>query len=209
MNEKDIYKGIPLDKIPWKRETPHDILINTIERLAPLTSHLLDLGCGLGHYAAYFVQRGYNVSGIDISHTAINHSKQLFESRNFKGDFHEFDLRKPCNITMPTIKLAYEFEVLHHIFPEYREMYVQNVCKFLSEDSYYLSICFSEKDQNFGGEGKYRTTPIGTELYFSSVKEIQELMSQYFRILEVKEIELEGKPVPHQAIFCLMQKVKF
>ncbi|RKD98688.1 class I SAM-dependent methyltransferase [Marinifilum flexuosum] len=208
MNRKDIYKGIPFDKIPWKRETPPDILINTMS-LAPLSSHLLDLGCGLGHYAAYFAQKGYKISGIDISHTAIKYAKQLFETKKLKGDFYGLDLCKPTNIALPPIKLAYEFEVLHHIYPEYRERYVQNVCKLLSEKSYYLSISFSEKDQNFGGKGKYRKTPIGTELYFSSVKEVQDLMSKYFRILEIKEIELEGKPIPHQAVFCLMQKVKF
>lgn len=209
MNEKDIYKGIPCDKIPWKRETPPDILINTIESLAPPSSHLLDLGCGLGHCAAFFTQNGYKVTGIDISHTAIIHAKQLFETKKFKGDFYELDLCKPINIALSPINLAYEFEVLHHIYPEYRELYVQNVCKLLAEGSYYLSICFSEKDENFGGKGKYRKTPIGTELYFSSVKEVQDLMSQYFRILEIKEVELEGKTIPHQAVFCLMQKVKF
>ncbi|MDQ2177766.1 class I SAM-dependent methyltransferase [Marinifilum sp. D714] len=209
MNEKDIYKGIPLDKIPWKRETPPDILINTIKSLVSSPSHLLDLGCGLGHYAAYFAQNGYKVSGIDISQIAVSHANQLFGIKNLKGDFYELDLCKTTNITLPPIELAYEFEVLHHIYPEYRKMYVQNVRKLLSEGGYYLSICFSKKDQNFGGEGKYRKTPIGTELYFSSVEEIQDLMSQYFRILEIKEVELEGKTIPHQAIFCLMQKSKF
>ncbi|WP_321281815.1 class I SAM-dependent methyltransferase [Marinifilum fragile] len=209
MNKKDIYKGMPFDKIPWKRETPPHILINTIESLAPSPSHLLDLGCGLGHYAAYFAQKGYKVSGIDISQTAINHANQLFGIKNLKGDFYELDLCKTNDIILPPIKLAYEFEVLHHIYPEYREMYVQNVSKLLSEGGYYLSICFSEKDQNFGGEGKYRKTPIGTELYFSSVEEIQDLMSSHFKIREIKEVELEGKLVPHQAVFCLMQKVKF
>ncbi|MCY1633880.1 class I SAM-dependent methyltransferase [Marinifilum sp. D737] len=209
MNEKDIYKGIPCDKIPWIHETPPGILINLIESLAPPSSHLLDLGCGLGHYAAFFAQKGYKISGIDISNTAIKHAKQLFETKKLKGDFYEFDLCKLSDITLSPINLAYEFEVLHHVYPEYRELYVQNVCKLLAEGSYYLSICFSEKDKNFGGKGKYRKTPIGTELYFSSVKEIQDLMSQHFRILEIKEVELEGKTIPHQAVFCLMQKVKF
>jgi hypothetical protein len=50
----------------------------------------------------------------------------------------------------------------------------------------YLSVCFSERNHHFGGTGKYRETPIGTILYFSSEEELKELFSAYFKIIEVK-----------------------
>lgn len=207
MNENDIYKGIPIDKIPWKREVPHKILMDTIEQLVSVPDHLLDLGCGLGHNAAYFSSKGYDITGIDISETAIIHARSLFKERDLKGNFFELDLCKLLALPKHTYDLAYDFEVLHHIFPSNRDTYIRNVSDLLKSQAYYLSICFSEKDENFGGKGKFRDATIGTKLYFSSKKEIHELMSDSFNIIELKEIELEGNPIPHQAIYCLMQKI--
>ncbi|NOU58201.1 class I SAM-dependent methyltransferase [Marinifilum caeruleilacunae] len=207
MIEIDIYKGIPIEEVPWKRETPHKILVDTIEQLISSPAHLLDLGCGLGHNAAYFSARGFEISGIDISETAINYTNKLFKERNLKGNFFELDLCKLLALPKHSYDLAYDIEVLHHIFPSNRDTYLRNVSDLLKAKSYYLSICFSEEDINFGGEGKFRDTSIGTKLYFSSKEELQKLMSKYFEVIEIKEIELEGNPSPHQAIFCLMQKM--
>ncbi|MCT4602594.1 MAG: class I SAM-dependent methyltransferase [Marinifilum sp.] len=207
MKSIDIYKGISLDKIPWKREASPNVLIHSIEKLITKPSHLLDLGCGLGNDAAYFASKGHKITGIDSSETAILHAKQLFKEKNLAGNFLELDLCKLLALPKHTYDMAYDFEVLHHIFPSNRDTYAKNVSNLLKSQAYYLSICFSEKDENFGGEGKFRDTPIGTKLYFSSKEEIEELMSKYFNILEIKEIELKGSSIPHQAIFCLMQKV--
>lgn len=49
----------------------------------------------------------------------------------------------------------------------------------------YLSVCFSEVDECFGSRGKYRKTPLGTTLYFSSEEEIKELMTPYFDIIPI------------------------
>ena len=207
MNSIDIYKGIALDKIPWNRELPPAILSDTIQKMSIPSAHLLDLGCGLGYYSAYFASKGYKTTGIDCSEIAIHHAKQLFMEKKLHGNFFELDLCKLIALPKLTYDFAYDFEVLHHIFPSNRDTYVKNVYDLIKPKAHYLSICFSENDENFGGEGKFRDTPIGTKLYFSSKDEIQDLMSQYFTIVELKEVELEGNPIPHQAIFCLMQKL--
>ena len=92
-----------------------------------------------------------------------------------------------------TFDFAYDWEFLHHIFPEDRETYIRNVHKILNPGATYFSVCFSEEDPQFGGTGKYRKTRIGTTLYFSSESEIRELVSPYFTIRELKTIEVGGK----------------
>ncbi|HMK16232.1 MAG TPA: class I SAM-dependent methyltransferase, partial [Methanomicrobiales archaeon] len=62
--------------------------------------------------------------------------------------------------------------------------------------------CFSEKDPQFGGEGKIRETSIGTVLYFSSEAEIQELFSRYIDIRDLSTVEVRGRYGPHRAV-CL------
>ena len=79
-----------------------------------------------------------------------------------------------------TFDFAYNWEFLHHIFPKDREKYVQNVHKLLNWEATYYSVCFSEKDPQFGGVGKFRKTRMGTTLYFSSESELTSLFFLYF-----------------------------
>ena len=92
---------------------------------------------------------------------------------------------------------AYDWEVLHHIFPEDRECYLNNVHSMLRPNGEYFSLCFSEKDSDFGGQGKYRKTPLGTTLYFSSEDELKELFDPLFHVCELSTVEIEGKYKPH------------
>lgn len=101
---------------------------------------------------------------------------------------------------------AYDWELLHHIFPEKRKKYVESVYKILNSRGKYLSVCFSEKDPQFGGYGKYRKTTLGTTLYFSSEDELRDLFDPYFNIKELKTIEISGKFAPHVANYAFMER---
>jgi hypothetical protein len=66
---------------------------------------------------------------------------------------------------------------------------------------------FKPKDNSqFGGVGKYRKTPLGTTLYFSSEEELKELFGGCFDIEELRTIDIKGKNVIHRAIYALMKK---
>ncbi|MDD5188501.1 MAG: class I SAM-dependent methyltransferase, partial [Methanoregula sp.] len=113
------------------------------------------------------------------------------------GDLHEIPGR---------FDFAFDFEVLHHIFPDHRETYVKNVHSLLHPQALYLSVCFAETDPQFGGVGKYRTTPLGTTLYFSTEEELRVLFSRHFTIHDLMTIEIAGKFGTHQAVFALMER---
>ena len=61
---------------------------------------------------------------------------------------------------------AYDWELLHHVFPEQRAGYLETVHGLLRPGARYLSVSFSDQDPWLEG-GKYRKTPLGTLLYFS------------------------------------------
>ena len=103
-------------------------------------------------------------------------------------------------------EFAYDWELLHHIFPEDRNAYIQNVVSLTIKGGAYFSVCFSEKDPEFGGKGKFRTTPMKTMLYFSSEKEIEDLLVDHFEIEDLSTIEIAGKYGPHMAIVAFSFK---
>jgi 2-polyprenyl-3-methyl-5-hydroxy-6-metoxy-1,4-benzoquinol methylase len=203
----EIYSSIPLNEIPWNIENPPDALLQLIESGKVKPCSVIDLGCGAGNYAVYFAGKGFTVTGVDISETAIKFAQKNAKVKNVSCDFLRADvlgdLGKEVN---KTFDFAYDWELLHHIYPENRNKYLENVQCLINPGGRYLSVCFNENDAQFGGSGKYRKTQLGTVLYFSSEDELRKLFSTSFKILELKTFEIKGKTAPHIVTYALMGK---
>ena len=65
---------------------------------------------------------------------------------------------------------------------------------------------YREESDQFGGHGKYRKTPINTELYFSSEEEMFTLFDPLFEIIKLSAVEIEGKYAAHKAIYAVLKK---
>ncbi|MBN2080364.1 MAG: hypothetical protein JW838_15440, partial [Spirochaetes bacterium] len=61
-------------------------------------------------------------------------------------------------------------------------------------------------DASFGGTGKYRETPLGTTLYFSSEDEMLSLYGPLFTIERLETVDIGGKNATHRAILALLSK---
>jgi len=206
MDIDKIYREMPLKKIPWNYETPPDSLIELVNKEKIKPCKAIDLGCGIGNYTIYIATKGFNVTGIDISPSAISIAKKKAKEKGVECNFLVADIVSNIEDFKINFDFAYDWELLHHIFPEKRQKYVENVYKILNPKAKYLSVSFSEKDPCFGGQGKYRETPLGTVLYFSSEGELKNLFESYFKIIELKTIEIRGKPIPHIANYVFMER---
>lgn len=201
-----IYRDSPGDAIPWNRETPPPALVELVESGTVKPCKALDLGCGTGNYAIYLAQKGFEMTGVDFSASAIKRAKEKARKKGAGCRFLVADVVNGLDNLEETFDFAYDWTLLHHIYPEYRPQYVANVYRLLRPGGKYLSVCFSEDDPAFGGKGKYRLTSMGTTLYFSSEKELRELFEPHFTILKIKTIEIEGRTVPHRAVYVFMEK---
>jgi SAM-dependent methyltransferase len=201
-----IYRKNPLNEIPWNFETPPNDLVKLVDsgKLKPCKT--IDVGCGTGNYAIYLASRGFDVTGIDISPTAIKIAKEKAKKKGIKCNFLVADVLGDLCKVKEKFDFAFDWELLHHIFPKQRMLYVENVHKLLNPGSTYLSVCFSEKDKEFNGSGNYRVTGLGTILYFSSEHELRDLFEPYFNIRELKTIVIRGRPKSHFANYVFMQK---
>ena len=202
----EIYKKMSLEEIPWNVETPPAALVELVKSGKVKRCKTIDLGCGAGNYAVYLASVGFDVTGVDISPTAVKMAKKNAKKKGAKCNFLVADALGDLEGIKETFDFAYDWELLHHIFPKKRKKYVENVHNILNPRGKYLSVCFSEKDPQFGGLGKYRKTRLDTTLYFSSEDELRDLFKPYFKIKELKTIEVSGKLAPHFAIYAFMEK---
>jgi SAM-dependent methyltransferase len=202
-----IYRNLPMEEIPWNLENPPDLLVDIVESQRVLPCRAVDLGCGTGNYAVWLATQGFQMTGIDISAEALELAKRLAKRKGVPCLFIPADLLVESTALEASFDFAYDWEVLHHVFPEHRDRYVANVHKMLRPLARYLSVCFSEDDDpSFGGTGKYRKTPLGTTLYFSSEQELRNLFEPMFDIEELSTVEVAGKFKPHKAVKALLRR---
>ncbi|MCK9590583.1 MAG: class I SAM-dependent methyltransferase [Methanoregula sp.] len=202
-----IYKKVPLERIPWNIESPPDVLIDLVKSGRIRQCRAIDFGCGAGNYAVWLARLGFDVTGVDSSPTAIQIARDNAEKKGVQCTFVIADLLGDPHPVEGTFDFAYDYELLHHLLPEERAVYIKNVYRLTRPRATYLSVCFSDEDPHFGGRGKSRKTPLGTLLYFSSEDEIRDLVSPHFHILELKTMEVAAKfGGTHKAIYILCER---
>jgi len=202
----DIYKNMLLEEIPWNMETPPGLLVELVDSGKVQPCRAIDLGCGTGNYAIYLAGRGFEVTGVDFSPTAVKIAKENAKRKGVSCSFFVADVvDEPAEFDQ-TWDFVYDWGLLHHIFGEQREKYVENVCRILNSKGKYLSVCFSEKDTGFGASGKYRKTSLGSVLYFCCEEELRELFAPHFQIIELRTVEISGKFQSHVFNYVFMQK---
>ncbi len=209
MNQIDmdeIYRKMSPAEIPWNVEEPPDALVKLLDNGSVRPCKTVEFGCGLGNYTRYLSGKGFDVTGVDISPTAIGIAKENAKKKGITCTFIVADILGDLKEVQGTFDFAYDWELLHHIFPEQRKKYIENVYGKLKPGGSYLSLCFSEKDPQFGGTGKYRETRLGTVLYFSSETELRNLFEPYFRIDELKTVQVKGKYGDHIAVYVFMYR---
>ena len=201
-----IYSNKDLNNIPWNVETLPGILQDLLRLKLLSPCKIIEFGCGVGNYIRYFSKLGFNATGVDISDKAIDIAKTLAQKAGVKCEFIEADVLGNLSVIKSKYEFAYDWELLHHIFPEDRNKYIENVHRLLKTHGRYMSVSLSEASTQFGGVGKYRKTPIGTVLYFSNEAEIETLFSRLFSIVELKPVDIQGKQGVHKAIYALMRR---
>ena len=202
-----IYRSIPLEKIPWNIKTPPEIIQDIIETGKIKPCKVIELGCGTGNYVIYLSSKGFDATGVDISEAAIEIAINSASTKGVTCNFISSDVLGDMAEVHDTYDFAYDWKLLHHIFPQDREKYITNVHRLINPEGFYLSVCFSEKTSQFGGVGKYRKTPNNTVLYFSSESEIVSLVEPLFEIQKLETVKIQGKFELQKVIYAFLKKI--
>jgi SAM-dependent methyltransferase len=86
------------------------------------------------------------VTGVDISPSAIALAEANAKQKGVACRFLVADVLGGLPELAETFEFAYDWSLLHHVFPLDRTRYAETVHRLLVQGGKYLSVCFSEKD---------------------------------------------------------------
>ena len=196
VNDKALFDKIYSEGAVWTESIPPRELVDLVESGKVKPCKVLDIGCGEGFYSVYLASKGFDVTGIDISETAIRMAKENAIKQNVKINFFALDVIDLEKIN-DKFDFIFEWAILHHILPEKRQKYVENIKVLLNNGGKYLSVCFNIQNSDFGAKNKEvriipegAKMPAGTKLYYSSFEKMKQLFEQNFHIIESKLIKM-------------------
>ena len=180
---------------PWSQHPIEPLLDNFFQLLwddYPKTN-ILDIGCGDGSISILAAKEGHEVWGIDSSITAIREAEAAAQAANVIKTTH-FQLGDALDLPYDGdfFDAMIDDGLFHHILPENRSIYFQNILRVLKPKSYiYLSV-FSKHN------------PEGIGQRFTR-EEIRTLFSS-FQILQFEEDPFPPKAPAHIFHFILKRK---
>lgn len=180
------YKNTPLDKIPWQKARA-DYLIDVIEKGKVKPGLALVLGCGTGINSIYLAKKGFNVTAVDISETAIKYAKENAKKEDISINFIAADATDLSFLGDKEFDFVLDWANLHGIDKEKREQYVSQIVKHCKTGGKFVLRCFSKHgiDEDF-----VESVATGGEVSLFSKEDIERLFGSNFKILETNRSEL-------------------
>lgn len=159
-----------LQQTRWDLGEPAPPFVDFLaEPTAPTEGKVLVPGCGSGHDALFFAQRGFEVLGVDFAPAAIEICRQRAEQQRVAARFEVRDIFDLPQAYPHTFDYSLEHTIFCAIDPARRPAYVQMVRQVLRPGGKIIAIFFVH--------GRSGGPPFTT-----SVAEIQTLFGPYFTI---------------------------
>lgn len=114
----------------------------------PKMGDVLELGCGEGHYARLLAEKGYRVTGVDISPTAIQWAKEKTREAGHDVQYLEFDLTRSGVLGGKTFDFIVDGNCFHCIIGQDRQTFLANVHRLLKSNGLFYVACKCSKSAN-------------------------------------------------------------
>jgi len=189
---EEYYQKTPLSKIPWQK-TQASYFTRVIESNKIKPGLTLDLGCGTGAKVIYLAKKGFKVTGVDISKTAIKHARENAKKAEVKAKFIVADATNLSFLSNKKFDFVLDWANLHGIPKIKRKEYVDEIIRYTKRGGKLLLRCFSKRGVN----KQFVHRPMGT-IYLFSKEDIKKLFGKHFKILETNKskpfVRKERKP---------------
>jgi tellurite methyltransferase len=129
---------------------PHEAVVEFVKNLdKAVVKDVLDLGCGIGRHALYFVGAGFNVTAVDSSPEALEALRQQIDEKKMgirilEGDY-KYDL-----FPAGSFDIILAFNVLYHGYRETFDKAVRLIHKWLRPGGQLFFTCPTRRDAKYG-----------------------------------------------------------
>jgi SAM-dependent methyltransferase len=188
---ENLYKNMKVTEMPWYSADLDNDMQNALDKLGLTSGTFLDLGTGPATQAKKLADKGFEVTGVDISEDAILLAKNTYNNIEFLHD----------DILKTNLVKKFDFILdrgcFHVIDVDKRQIYVQNVFNLLNESGRFFLKCFSTKMPETGF-GPHRI----------SEQIIKDTFEGFFEIEEIIDTEFKNDKNPRtpKALFIIMKR---
>ena len=199
---------LPLSEIPWEIPEPPTVLTSFLDSGLVPPGKALDVACGSGNYSIFLAQRGFDVSGVDVSKNALALAREKIKNAGLEKKVRL--VQADCRELAVAFKgekfgLILDWSLLHHVAPEDVEAYAGQFSELLAPGGVLLLTCFSEKDAPQAGQTS-ATGKMGNVMYYRTRAQIESAYRP-LKVLEYRECRL-GKKGNHAGHCLLFRNVK-
>ena len=188
-----VHRYGPVERLPWFYPQLDPDMAWAFHLLGIRVPSILDLGTGPGTQAIELARRGFDVTGTDISSTAIAQAQRRAQALGIACRFFQDDILHT--------RLNRQFDIvidrgcLHVFPPQRRSEYVGSVIKLIRSGGYLLIKCFSSD------------SPANPPPFGFAPSEMVELFAQSpLRVCDIRFGQYQGQmDPPPKALFCVLR----
>ena len=163
---------------------------------------ILDLGVGLGRHSIFFAQKGFGVSGIDISEYAVNRLKEISDKNNLNIDVRQANMLK-LPFDDNNFDVVFSYNVIYHTDTKGFDTVLSEIKRVLRSGGEFYFTMISKNSWTFSSpeaptrridensiyiDGK--ESEIDVPHFYVNLDDIKRLFSNDFEfIAPIKEIE--------------------
>jgi 2-polyprenyl-3-methyl-5-hydroxy-6-metoxy-1,4-benzoquinol methylase len=190
---KQLYNDKEVETMPWFYPGLDPDLEKALSTFNIYSGSALDLGTGPATQAIALAERGFIVTGTDLSDTAIRKARIRAGEAGLEVDFRQDDV---LDSTIETVfDLVFDRGLFHTLPPDMRRDYVDHIHDLIRPGGYLFVKCFHYHETM--EPGPYRFSP----------EELKDYFSGPFDIVSIEETVFQGTlDPPPKAFFVSMQK---
>jgi len=172
----EAYRG---GRAPWDIGRPQPSIVRIADEL---TGGVLDVGCGSGEHALLAATMGLRVTGVDVSHVAVENARAKARQRGLIAEFlvgDVLDLRRVDRLD-PPFQSVIDVGCFHTFANADRPIYAESLASVVDGGGVLHLLCFSELTP--GTDGPRRVTEGELRATFSRDWRVQRITPETFAV---------------------------